>query len=316
MEKIETRYAEFRAETEGRRLIGTIVKYGDTAKLPGGILERFEPGSFGDVSKVDILLNSHHDRARPLCRTGGAGLVLDDGPDALRMEATLPETRDADDTLTLVRAQVLRGLSVEFKALGERMDAMTRVIERAALRGLGVVDKPAYEASSVEARRRGPRKTWVKGGIKFGVESFCECLDGSCNKVNFRPVALEHLAAPDAPDVLAMIGRASEAVGSTKGGTLKFSLLEDRLAWELSDAARDTAAGGTLTDLAESRISIYGRPIIDEAASRFTEAGDVRTFEYASVRALLLKPILSDQSREGWDPIIIGDPPRRRYLWL
>ena len=38
---MEKRYTEFRAETEGRRLIGTLVKYGDTAKLPGGVLERF-----------------------------------------------------------------------------------------------------------------------------------------------------------------------------------------------------------------------------------------------------------------------------------
>ena len=44
MEKPEKRYAEFRAETEGRKLIGTLVKYGDTAHLPGGVLERFDAG--------------------------------------------------------------------------------------------------------------------------------------------------------------------------------------------------------------------------------------------------------------------------------
>ena len=238
------------------------------------------------------------------------------------MVATLPETRDCDDVLTLVRAKVLRGLSVEFHTLAERLESLTRVVHRASLRGMAVVDRPAYPGSGVEARRRGPRKTWVKGGIKFGVDAFCECLDGSCNRVKFGPVALEHLAAPDAPDVLAMIGRASEALGSTKGGTLKFSLLEDRLAWELTDAARDTAAGGTLTDLAEAGVAVYGRPIIDEAASKFTEAGDVRAFDFASVRALLLKPILSERARSGWDPVVIGgvvaagEQKRRRYLWL
>ena len=87
----------------------------------------------------------------------------------------------------------------------------------------------------------------------------------------FRPVALEHLAAADAPDVLALVGRATEAVGSTEGGTLRFINKADRMAWELTDAARASAAGGTLTDLSEAGVKVYGRPIIDEAASVFTE---------------------------------------------
>ena len=138
----------------------------------------------------------------------------------------------------------------------------------------------------------------------------------------FRPVALEHLAAADAPDVLALVGRATEAVGSTDGGTLKFINKADRMAWELTDAARASAAGGTLTDLSEAGVKVYGRPIIDEAASVFTEVDGVRIFERAAVKSLLIKPILTEQSREGWDPIVIAaglaDPEqkRRRYLWL
>ena len=153
--ELETRYAEFRAEADGRRLRGTLIKYGDVAMLPGGIAERFMPGAFGDVAALDVILNGHHDRARPLARTGGAGLVLEDSAEALRMVATLPATRDADDTLELVKTGVLRGLSVEFKALAEHMEAgPVRVIERARLGAVGVVDKPAYPESSVEARAR------------------------------------------------------------------------------------------------------------------------------------------------------------------
>ena len=139
----------------------------------------------------------------------------------------------------------------------------------------------------------------------------------------FRPVALEHLAAADAPDVLALVGRATEAVGSTDGGTLRFINKADRMAWELTDAAwRGSAAGGTLTDLSEAGVKVYGRPIIDEAASVFTEQAGVRIFDRAAVKSLLIKPILTEQSRQGWDPIELAaglaDPEqkRRRYLWL
>ena len=318
--KLEKRFAEFRSEA-GRRLIGTLVKYGDTAKLPGGIKERFMPGAFGDVAALDVILNGHHDRGRPLARTGGAGLVLEDSADALSMTATLPKTRDADDVLELVRTGVLRGLSLEFAAQSERMESATRVIERARLGGLAVVDRPAYPESGIEARARKPR-IWVKGGIRYGGAAFCECLTGDCKRVLFRPVALEHLAAADAPDVLALVGRATEAVGSTDGGTLRFINKADRMVWELTAAGQASAAGGTLTDLSEAGVKVYGRPIIDEAASVFTEVDGVRIFDRAAVKSLLIKPILTEQSREGWDPIVIAaglaDPEqkRRRYLWL
>ena len=318
-EKLETRYTEFRAEADGRRLRGTLIKYGDVAMLPGGIAERFMPGAFGDVAGLDVILNGHHDRARPLARTGGAGLVLEDSADALTMAATLPNTRDADDTLELVRTGVLRGLSVEFKALAEHMEAgPVRVIERARLGAVGVVDKPAYPESSVEARarRKGKarkKRVWVKGGIKYGIKAHCQCLKGACNEVLFRPAALE-----PADDVLATVGRLSESVGSTAGETLTFTQSEKGLLWELTEAARDTAAGGVLDDLRTAGVSIYGRPLIDEAASTFTEVDGVRIFDLATFYGLLLKPLAEETVRSGWDPIVFvaGESKRRRFLWL
>ena len=68
------------------------------------------------------------------------------------MRATLPETREADDTLALVRAKVLRGLSVEFLAQRERVVAGVRVIERGTVYGLAVVDSGAYPDATVAAR--------------------------------------------------------------------------------------------------------------------------------------------------------------------
>lgn len=145
---IERRYVELR-QGAGRTLEGTAVRYGDTAALPFG-RERIEAGAFGSIG--DVILNSQHDRQTPLARTGGAGLELADSAEALAIRADLPETRAADDVLALVRSGVMRGLSIEFRAVSERIEAGVRVIERAVLSGVAVVDSPAYPASEVEAR--------------------------------------------------------------------------------------------------------------------------------------------------------------------
>ena len=82
--------------------------YGDTAKLPWGN-ERIEAGAFNPLG--DVLLNRQHERSAPLARTGGGGLELTDTAEGLRIAASLPATRDADDVLELVRRRILRGLS-------------------------------------------------------------------------------------------------------------------------------------------------------------------------------------------------------------
>ena len=146
----EFRYCEVRRE--GRVLEGTALVYGDVARV-GSRPERFEAGALGaDVGSLDILLNVQHDRARALARTGGGGLVLTDTPEALEVRAELAQTRESDDCLALVEAGVLRGLSLEFVSLREHREGTTRVITRARLVGVAVVDRPAYKASTVAAR--------------------------------------------------------------------------------------------------------------------------------------------------------------------
>ena len=152
MTQTERRVVELRADPDGRRLSGRAMVYGEVSP---SFRERFEPGAFGDVGAADVVLNVQHERGRALARTGGGGLVLTDGPDALRMAASLPQTREADDVLSLVRAGVLRGLSVEFRAIDEADEGGVRVIRRAELSGLAVVDRAAYEGAAVAARASG-----------------------------------------------------------------------------------------------------------------------------------------------------------------
>ena len=145
--------ADFKAD--GRTVQGTVVAYGDIARLPSGF-ETFKPGS---IVYDDVRLNVQHDKGRILARTG-AGVELFDSPTKLELRATLPETREADDVLTLLKSNVLRGLSAEFHIVkSHHQGASTRVIDKAELVGVGIVDNPAYTASTVEARAELQRRT-------------------------------------------------------------------------------------------------------------------------------------------------------------
>ena len=145
---IERRYSP--VQIEGRTLRGVGIRYGEITRMPFG-KERFLPRVFGDTSGLDVRLNVQHNRDRLIARTP-ATLQLIDGPDALRVLATLPETREADDALTLVRAGILRGLSPEFRAGDAPIIDGVRTVRRAGLLAFGLVDQPAYPGSLVEAR--------------------------------------------------------------------------------------------------------------------------------------------------------------------
>lgn len=149
---VERRFCELRADDAGRALRGVAIRYGDVATVFGQP-ERFEPGAFGDVGAADIRLTLHHDRARPIAGTLGGGLTLADSIEALRFEAQLPDCRDADDARALILAGVLAGASIEFWPVAEGIEQGVRVIRQAQLRGLSIVDRPAYADSAVSARR-------------------------------------------------------------------------------------------------------------------------------------------------------------------
>ena len=314
---LEKRSLEIR-NVAGRTLEGVALRYGDEAIIAPAMRETFSPGAFAPID--DVILNSHHDRATPLARNGGGGLTIEDSPTELRIRAELPQTTVANDALALVRAKVLRGLSIEFHAISERLEGDLRIVDRAHLSAISVVDSPAYAASIVEARakKREPR-TWVSGGIKYGVAVACQCLPGQdCGKVLFFPKALE-----PRPDTMAITGRFSESIGSAAGGTLRFQQTDDALNFTITDAAKDTRAGETISDLIQARAKIYARPLIEPDASTFKDVAGTREYTKAIFGGLLLKPIPdSDGARDGWDEIKVDDGgpkrPRRRSVlqWL
>ena len=143
--RIRYRFAPLAPVPEGRTLRGVLVQYGDVAK---DVHERIEPGAFGEVDQLDVVLNMQHQRGRPLTRTG-AGLTLRDSAERLEVEAVLPSTRDSDDVLELVKSGVLRGLSAEFVPVSMRREGGVDVVETARLIGLAVVDQPSFSESII-----------------------------------------------------------------------------------------------------------------------------------------------------------------------
>ena len=145
MPENEFRYGdvEFRQGDDGLGVVvGTVIRYGDVAKLPWGT-EEFKAGAFENVESEDLIANRMHQRTQPIARTG-AGLVVVDGPEEMRAEVTLPDTTFGRDTATELSLRILRGLSLEFRAIEDTVNEDTehRVISKAEMFGFGVVDQP------------------------------------------------------------------------------------------------------------------------------------------------------------------------------
>ena len=126
-------------------LSGILMKYGASGERGR---ERFAPGAL-HWPENGVVLREQHNRAAPITRFD----PVVDG-DTVRVEAVLPDTMRARDAAELVRNGTFRGLSVEFVAERESRQGGVRVVERALLRGAGLVDDASYPAAAVSMRSK------------------------------------------------------------------------------------------------------------------------------------------------------------------
>ena len=129
----------------GGTLTGTAIGYGERAQDRA---EMFLPGSF--ISGLDTAaLNLQHDREHVIAEQPDE-LAFTNSVRSLALRAQLrPDSAEA----RLVSRGALRGLSVEFVAIEERQDRGLRVISKAHLAGVGLVDSGSYR-TEVEIRQR------------------------------------------------------------------------------------------------------------------------------------------------------------------
>ena len=133
------------------RLTGVLMTYGQRA---GDRAELFEADALTWPSN-GVVLRRQHQRGAPILRfvpeVRGRDVVID---------VPLPCTEAGRSAAVEVRDGLLPGLSVEFRATGQRYAAGVRRISGAILTGAGLVDDPSYPGARVEVRGR-RRRLWL-----------------------------------------------------------------------------------------------------------------------------------------------------------
>ena len=285
---------------------GVLMKYRSIGEGPYG-KEVFLPGSFGNVEQAEILLNVQHDRSRPLARAPGT-MQLVDSNSVLTLVAKPPATQEVQDARMMVQAKILTGLSIEFNATEQEHRNGVRVISKAQLCGVGLVDTPAFPASTVEARRqqheqRARLSLTISGLIPYETKLDCRCQTGSCTAVRLKPKSLAQAAEPDSTALLVMgdyskpiasVAKRSLQLTDTPQGLLVFSTIPD------SQAGRDLIA------LASS-VPLLIRPIFrqEDSAYEYEDNGETAVYEHMSLRGLTIGA--TDQAA-GWPEAVISEP--------
>ena len=320
---IERRYSP--VAVEGRNLRGVGIRYGDVARTPWG-RETFQPGAFGDVSRLDVRLNVQHNRDRLIARTPGT-LQLADGPDALRVLATLPETREADDALTLVRAGVLRGLSLEFRAGDAPIIDGVRTVRRAGLLAFGLVDTPAYGGSIVEARAFEIRQDGdgLAGAFFYDTDTVtsdrAETRQSSTRKSRIRPGAFRFALEDETREIQLLMGRDYDRpLGSKLAGSLELDDGPEALAFRVerlpdTSYVRDFRAqleGGAARFGVSPLYRIPPAETVADAVSIIPEVGNAGVNIEVVNQAVLTGLSVVTRAPRG-NP---GSIARRRRVWL
>ena len=71
--RIEYRYAPLEFRDDGAVIEGVAMPYGAVARIMGAFDESVEPGAFGDVAGLDVILNRMHLRSGAASRSTGRG---------------------------------------------------------------------------------------------------------------------------------------------------------------------------------------------------------------------------------------------------
>ena len=293
---------------------GVLMRYGSVGAGPTGP-EVFTAGSFGNVEQADILLNVQHDRSRVLARAPGT-MSLVDTQSLLSLVAKPPETTEVRDARLLVQAGVLQGLSIEFNAIEEEHRNGLRVISKAELVGVAVVDRPAYPASTVEARSLMGRTLRVH--LPTGKKLSCECSGRDCHFASFAKDSVQKALdnafrrfAAEGDDLVASLHSYDKPIASVSRGSIR------RAGKESVDIDLPADEVGRELLAANESAGIVCRPYLDAAKSVGVRADDVMEYSELEIRSLI---VTSTDKRQGWPvPEILQTPAKlvqeKRSRW-
>ena len=272
---METRRGVELRAVPGRRLLGRAMHYGREAgvTLPDGrpVVERFAAFAFAEYlrSGAATLLNLEHDQTLTIASTAGetrarGALVIRDHPDGLDLEARLPSGDVFDSVLDLVRDGSTAELSVEFRALNERMAGDRRTVLQATLPAIGVVRAGAYRGGiEVRARGRG-----LAGRVPYDTPRVTRDR-GDVRKEEFAAGAFDFTLRDPGREVLLQIGDdAGQVLGSKRAGTLRLRDTPEALTFDVETLPDTTYARDLRALLADGTIApgvlpLFRRPPAD-----------------------------------------------------
>ena len=296
-------------EVLGRQLRGLALPFESETEIAPGSFEKFSRGSVKTTGEA--LLSINHDSGRVLAREPDS-LRFEERNDGLYLTAELPETSEGNDVLALIRARTYRSLSIEFSALAERQVGPLRIIDSALLSGVSVVSRPAYGATTLEARAIPGAK--IRASIPFNTSLTCDCHEGGCNVVSFAPQTFD--AGIASRNVLAITGEFKSALAGTKTGGLTLTKAKDALQISVDEIADTAGARDLLEQISQGLI--VARPVFIDGV--FTEGADgVARYSSATLRAILFGvtdlldwlPVKAEIRAAAIPPVV-----RRRRRWV
>lgn len=143
---LELRFQMHGVTADDRTIKGVVMPYNSVGNHPRGFKEVVRQGAL--TIQPGLFLNRFHQRITPLARLGKQ-LHLQDTAQALTLTATLPETATATDVLKEIDAGLLNGFSVEMRVAKDSWERGTRVIHKAHIEAIGLIDRPAYPEATL-----------------------------------------------------------------------------------------------------------------------------------------------------------------------
>ena len=220
-----------------------------------------------------------------------------------------------------MQAKILTGLSIEFNCKQQEMRDGLRVISKAELVGVGLVDEPAYVTSTVEARRQEHRALMgrsLRAYLPTQKKLSCECSGRDCHFASFAKDSVQKALdnafkryAAEGDDLVASLHSYDQPIASASRGSIR------RAGKESVDIDMPADQSGRALLEAHESAGVIVRPYLDASKSIGVRDGDIMVYSELEIRSLI---ITSTDKRQGWPvPELFSTPSRlvkeKRSRW-
>ena len=134
------------ASVETRTIRGLVVPFSKVGNTSAGPV-RFEFGAFGDIDPSQIILNSEHDRTRPLGR--GVAESLEVSPAGVSMAFKIAPTNAGNDALVEASEGLRPAFSIEAAVNEYTIQRGVMVVSAANLEAVAHVTNPAFKDAQI-----------------------------------------------------------------------------------------------------------------------------------------------------------------------